>query len=89
MRMARVVGTVTGTAKDRGLVGHKLLLVDLVDSTGSVVDPDHVAVDAVGAGTGDLVLVAAGSAARQAQSSMSMPTDLTIVMIVEEVTPNR
>lgn len=86
MRLARVVGTVTGTVKDRGLVAHTLLLVNLVDAAGTVTDSDLVAVDAVGAGNGDLVLVAAGSAARQAQASMSVPTDLTIVAIVDEVT---
>ena len=89
MRLARVVGTVTGTAKDRGLTGSKLLLVDLVDAAGAVVDADQVAVDTVGAGSGDLVLVASGSAARQAVSAVGLPTDLAVVMIVDELTAER
>ncbi|CAN5288683.1 propanediol utilization microcompartment protein PduN [soil metagenome] len=89
MRLARVVGTVTGTMKDHALTGKKLLLVDLVDSSGAVVDSDQVAVDTVGAGAGDLVLVAGGSAARQAASAIGLPTDLAVVMIVDELTAER
>lgn len=86
MRLGRVVGTVTGTVKDRALAGRTLLLIDLVDSSGTVVEFDQVAVDTVGAGQGDLVLVAAGSAARQAAAAIGLPTDLAVVLIVDEVT---
>lgn len=89
MRLARVVGTVTGTVKDRALTGRKLLLVDIVDSSGAVVDSNHIAVDTVGAGSGDLVLVASGSAARQAASAIGLPTDLAVVLIVDELTAER
>jgi ethanolamine utilization protein EutN len=85
MRLGRVRGTVTGTVKDRGLSGKTLLVVDLVDADGRVVDGHHVAVDTVGAGTGDVVLVATGSAARQATAAMGIPADLAVVMIVEDV----
>jgi microcompartment protein CcmK/EutM len=85
MRLGRVVGTVTGTVKERSLTGHKLLMVDLVDADGAVVDRQVVAVDAVGAGVGDVVLVAGGSAARQAASAVGVPADLAVVMVVEEV----
>ncbi|MDH4117173.1 MAG: EutN/CcmL family microcompartment protein [Acidimicrobiia bacterium] len=86
MRLARVVGNVTGTIKDGSLTGRKLLVVDLVDSSGAVVDAGHVALDTVGAGAGDSVLVSTGSAARHAGSSAGLPTDMAIVLIVEEIT---
>ncbi len=85
MRLARVVGTVTATTKDRALEGHRFLVVDLVDPDGVVIDPHHVAADAVGAGTGDLVLVTSGSSARQAQRTVALPADLAVVMIVDEI----
>jgi microcompartment protein CcmK/EutM len=89
MRLGRVIGTVTGTVKDRALTGRKLLLIDLVDAEGNVIEVDQVAVDTVGAGEGDLVLVAAGSAARQATDALGLPADLAVVVIVEEVTARR
>lgn len=85
MRLARVVGTVTATVKDRAFAGHRFLIVDLVDPAGNVLEAHHVAADAVGAGTGDLVLVTSGSAARQAQRTVAIPADLAIVMIVDEI----
>lgn len=86
MQLARVVGMVTGTVKDPSLSGHTLLLVNLVDGTGAVVTTDQIVVDAVGAGTGDLVLVASGSAARQAASTRGSATDATAVAIIDEIT---
>lgn len=85
MRLARVVGTVTGTVKDRSLTGHRLLIVDLIGPDGAVVEAGHVAADAVGAGQGDVVLVAGGSAARQAATTMGIPADLAAIVVVDEV----
>ncbi len=85
MRLGRVVGSVAGTIKDRSLTGHRLLIVDLVDPDGTVVDSGLVALDAVGAGEGDTVLVASGSSARQAERTMGTPADLAAVLIVDEV----
>jgi microcompartment protein CcmK/EutM len=85
MRLGRVVGTVTGTVKDRSLTGHRMLIVDLVTTDGTVVEPQVVALDAVGAGEGDLVLVTTGSAARQAGRLAGIPADVAVVVIVEDV----
>ena len=82
MRLGRVRGKVTGTVKDPGLLGVTLLLVTPDD------DPDgeeKVVADAVGAGVGELVLVAEGSAARQATALRGLPADAAAVMIVDEV----
>lgn len=85
MRFARVIGTVTGTVKEGSLTGHKMLVVDLIDPDGTVQDGGQVAIDAIGAGVGDVVLVTSGSAARQAASTMGVPADLAVVVVVDEV----
>jgi len=82
MRLCRVKGKVTGTIKDRGLQRVTLLLVS---SAGDPNDPETVVADAVGAGIGELVLIAEGSAARQAVALRGLPTDAAAVMIVDEV----
>ncbi len=85
MRIGRIVGTVTGTIKAEGLAGRKLLVVDLVDGAGKVQQPGEVAVDDLGAGVGDWVLVTTGSAARQPAASRGRAVDAAVVMILDEV----
>lgn len=82
MRLCRVTGKVTGTMKDPGLQRVVLLLVTPIGDDSGV---NTVVADAVGAGVGDLVLVAEGSAARQAASLRGLPADAAAVMIVDEV----
>jgi len=86
MKLGRVTGTVTATAKDAQLVGSKLLLTDIVDASGNVLTRATVAIDTVGAGVGDLVLVAEGSAARLAASMSALPIDASIIALVDDVT---
>lgn len=86
MKLARVVGTVTATAKDAQLVGCTLLLCDVIDGGGKVTKYGLVANDTVGAGVGDSVLVTTGSAARMAAGSAGAPLDATIVAVVDQVT---
>ena len=85
MHLGKVAGTVTATAKDAKLVGSKLLVTDLVDGTGKLIDPARVAVDTCGAGVGDTVLVVTGSAARMAAGLSTVPVDLAIVAVVDRV----
>jgi bacterial microcompartment shell vertex protein len=85
MELARVLGSVTATAKTESLLSHKLLVVQPQDPAGSDPRPAEVAVDTVGAGPGDRVLIVRGSAARQPMESRSAATDLTIVAIVDSV----
>ena len=85
MTLGRVVGTVVSTHKEGRLSGFKLLVVegvtlDLVPS-GSFV----VAVDAVGAGLGEIVITSAGSSARLTQITLDKPVDAVIVGIVDTV----
>lgn len=85
MQLGKVTGTVTATAKDERLVGQKLLVVDLVDGGGKVLSPAQAAVDTVGAGRGDTVIVTTGSAARMAAGLATAPVDLSIIAIVDRV----
>jgi ethanolamine utilization protein EutN len=81
MQVCRVVGSVTATAKDERLVGLKLMLVRAADSGEDT--PSFVAVDTVGAGIGERVLVVFGSAARLATATRDTPTDAAIVAIID------
>lgn len=91
MFLAKVEGAVVATKKDDSLRGLKLLLVrpQLVDDK----DPTRfrpgantiVAVDSVGAGSGELVLFCQGSSARLAPSLKDAPVDAVIIGIVDSV----
>ncbi len=87
MYLARVTGVVVSTQKSPSLVGKKLLLVRRVSADGelpaSPVSGDEVAVDSVGAGTGELVLLSSGSSARHVFSGPNEAIDLAIVGIVD------
>jgi microcompartment protein CcmK/EutM len=86
MQMARVVGTVVATQKDPKLVGLKLQLVQPLDIlTRLNSGRPLVAVDTVGAGTGDVVMIVGGSSARQTDQTASSPVDLAIVSIIDLV----
>ena len=88
MILAQVQGTVVSTRKDAGLLGLKLLLVREVDAQFQPTGNQLVAVDAVGAGTGELVLVASGSSARLTEVSKDKPVDAVISGIVDSVAVN-
>jgi microcompartment protein CcmK/EutM len=88
MDVARVIGSVVSTVKDDGLTGHKLLVVQPVGDTGSAAGP-YVAIDAVGAGRGEVVLVVRGSAARMLTNAGAAPVDAAIVAIVDRLESER
>jgi microcompartment protein CcmK/EutM len=83
--LARVVGTVVSTRKDKGLLGLKLLLAREVDGAFKPTGNFVVAADAVGAGVEELVLIAAGSSARLTEVSRDRPVDAVICGIVDAV----
>lgn len=86
MLLARVTGTVTATAKDAQMVGATLLVCEITDGAGKAMPAVLVAVDTVGAGVGDSVLITTGSAARMAAGSAGSPVDATIIAVVDQVT---
>ena len=85
MQLARVVGTVVATRKDPKLGGATLLLVENCDLEGRGRGVFLVAVDAVGAGEGEIVLHASGSSARQTTATDGRPVDCAIMAIVDVI----
>ncbi|HEY3338223.1 MAG TPA: EutN/CcmL family microcompartment protein [Propionicimonas sp.] len=85
MFLAKVRGTVVSTSKDERLVGFKLLVVSRLGIEGEYVGLPQVAIDTVGAGVGETVIVTGGSSARFAAARSDAPIDSTIVGIVDAV----
>ncbi|MEM7438942.1 MAG: EutN/CcmL family microcompartment protein [Pseudomonadota bacterium] len=79
MKLAQVIGSVHATIKDAALTGATLLVCQEDGGTA------FVAADTVGAGVGDTVLIATGSAARMPQATAGAPHDAAIVAIVDRV----
>lgn len=85
MELGRVEGTVVSTAKTARLKGFKLLLVNLIGPDTKPSGNHVVAVDAVGAGVGEVVIIVRGSSARQVDQLANIPTDTSIVAIVDSI----
>ncbi|HSN55090.1 MAG TPA: EutN/CcmL family microcompartment protein [Candidatus Sulfomarinibacteraceae bacterium] len=83
MLLGRVVGTLVASRKDEGLTGQTFLLVRQLDLDGGDAAGSVVAVDAVGAGEGDVVLWASGSSARQTEATRDRPCDAVVMAIVD------
>ncbi len=83
MQIGRVAGTVVSTAKEASLDGRKLLVVRILDLEAKETGAYVVAVDAVGAGVGEVVLVATGSSARMTEATRDRPCDAVIMAIVD------
>ena len=95
MFLARITGHVVATQKDKSLNGQKLFVVEPLNvkydesnnpaalgNTGRAI----VAIDVVGAGEGQLVLVVQGSSARMTDITKNMPADAVIIGIVDSAT---
>jgi len=85
MMIGKVVGTVIATRKEDELQGLKFLVVRGLDLDGKPTSALVVAVDAIGAGIGEVVLYASGSSARQTKVTRDRPVDATIMAIVDEI----
>jgi microcompartment protein CcmK/EutM len=83
MQLATVVGMVVATRKEPSLEGLRLMLVRPVDEEGRPTGLPLVAADAVGAGPEEIVLIAAGSSARQTEATDKRPVDAVIMAIVD------
>ena len=84
MIVARVIGTVVCTHKDVRLEGHSLLVVEAISMTTHQSEGKPlVAIDTVGAGRGEVVLVVTGSSARQTTATSGTPVDAVIMGIVD------
>jgi len=89
MHLAKVVGNVVSTQKDANLIGCKLLIIKKINEKGEFEkyssQSTAIAVDSVGAGIGETVIVTTGSTARYVFGDKKAPLDMTIVGIVDEV----
>ena len=85
MIIARILGTVVSTQKDERLSGKKLLIVRPLNLDGTDQAGYTVAVDTVGAGFHERVLVVAGSSARLAEGQKDKPVDAAIIGVIDHV----
>ena len=86
MIIALVIGTVVATRKHERLVGSKIQIVQPLEPSDNTHRGDpFVAVDAVGAGVGERVIVVQGSGARQGVDNDLCPVDATIVGIIDHI----
>lgn len=75
-------GHIVSTRKQESLVGSKFMEVQLMKN-GALTDEYLIAIDSVGAGIGETVLITTGSSARLALKNTNAPTDAVIVGIVD------
>lgn len=91
MFLARVTGSVVSTQKVASMTGHKLLIVEPFRLDGDTRDKlvttgrTFIAVDTLGSGEGDLVLICQGSSARLTPETKTLPIDAVITGIVDSV----
>ncbi|MBU3926734.1 MAG: EutN/CcmL family microcompartment protein [Bacteroidetes bacterium] len=84
MILARVTGTVVSSRKASQMEGLKLLLLEKIDPVSMQGKNDFiVAMDGVGAGVDEIVFYVSGSSARMAETTKGLPTDATVVAIVD------
>ncbi len=91
MFLAKVTGSVVATQKAQAIVGHKLMVVEpyrleakqrkSLETTGRT----FVAIDTIGAGIGEFVIITQGSSARLTPETKNLPIDTVIVGIVDTV----
>lgn len=82
MIIGKVIGSVVATRKNENLIGNKFMIVEILEGADAV-KKRIVAIDNIGAGTGEIVLVAVGSAARIGCGVSDSPVDAAIVGIVD------
>ena len=83
MQIARVIGTVVSTVKNQTLEGRKFLIVQTLDADLKEKGTPMIALDAVGAGVGELVFWCRGKEASFPFKRDETPTDCTIVGIID------
>ncbi len=85
MWVGKVIGTLVAIPKDEALTGSKLLIVAPCGFSGGKENMPVVAVDTIGAGTGERVLVVDGSSARQVYGDQKAPVDAAIIGIIDSI----
>lgn len=85
MKLAKVIGTVVATRKEESLVGSKLMIIRRVNGSSEYIDGEEIAVDFVGAGIGDIVLIAQGSSVRVNPRRKESMIDMAIIGIIDAI----
>ena len=89
MRLARVVGNVVSTIKERTHSNYKLLIVEYLDGEGNPVETEQIVFDGADAGVGDLVLVNVdGGAAKMLLGDKEIIADNTVCGVIDHWTFN-
>jgi ethanolamine utilization protein EutN len=88
MIIARILGTVVSTQKDERLNGKKLLIVKPINLDGTDQSGYNVAIDTVGAGFHEKVLIVTGSSARLAEGGKDCPIDAAIIGVIDSYEVN-
>jgi len=83
MILGMIVGTVVSTQKADNVDGTRYMLVQKCDQHGKTKDEYHVALDQVGAGTGEMIFMSQGSPNRQTKRTFDKPIDASILGIID------
>ena len=84
MIVGKVVGSIVSTRKSEKLIGNKFMIIEPVQGMAGEQADKLVAIDIIGAGVGEYVLVALGSAARIGGGMENAPVDAAIVGIIDD-----
>lgn len=87
MLIAKVIGNIVSTKKDSQLTGKPLLVIAPINGNSKDFDTEKllVAVDSVGAGVGETVLLVCGSSAGKFEASNGIPIDAAIIGIIDSM----
>ena len=85
MELGRVIGSVVSTIKEPSYKGFKLLLVKLIDENFKDKRETYIAVDTIGVGRNEIVILVSGSTARKTEMTKDSMIDLTIVAKVDRI----
>ncbi|MGL5512364.1 MAG: EutN/CcmL family microcompartment protein [Sporomusa sp.] len=89
MWVGKIIGTLVATPKHDSLTGNKLLIVQPVNFGVGARSTPIVAIDAIGAGTGESVLVVDGSSARHVTGNSQSAVDAAIIGIIDSIEINK
>lgn len=81
MIIGKVTGSIVSTRKQENLIGNKFMIIEPMDNKKETI----VAIDNIGAGIGEYVLVALGSSARIGCGMPDSPVDAAIVGIIDDI----
>ena len=88
MLLGKVVGTVVSSSTNIGINGARFLLIDKCNQGGEKKGDFFVALDLVGAGNDELVMIAESTSARETTITASKPIDAIIIGIIDLIDEN-